>query len=280
LGTELALGSWLRVWTPRRGTDRLPAVCAGTEQKAGWQNVRRNSETITRGRIGSLEFELARKNMRTLRIAVYPPDGVVRVSAPYGMPDAHIESFIQSRLVWIEKQRSRIKSQRREGPHSYADGETLYLRGEPLPLRILPLPAGRSRGRADFNPLAGAIELRAAPSLDPAGREALVWDFYRRALDADVQRLWPGFAGRMGVKPRDFGYRRMKSRWGSCNTRNGHISLNLELEKRPPACLELVLVHELAHLAEASHNARFKAIVAAALPDWKERERQLREWPL
>ncbi len=230
--------------------------------------------------IGGIDLELSRKAIRTLRVAVYPPDGRVKVSVPFGTPDSHIEEFIESRMGWIQKQQNRFRNQRREMPHSYIDGEMLLLRGREMPLRLLSPAPGHRRGRADYNPQTGAIELHCGSGLDEAGRENLIYDFYRRSLEEDTARIWPGFAARLGVEPAGFTYRRMKSRWGSCNTRTRHINLNIELEKRPPACLELVVAHELAHLVEAGHNARFRAAVALILPDWKTRERLLKSWPL
>lgn len=66
------------------------------------------------------------------------------------------------------------------------------------------------------------------------------------------------------------------SRWGSCNVRTRWINLSLSLAHFPPTCLELIVVHELTHLLEASHNARFYAFMDAYLPDWRERDALLK----
>jgi hypothetical protein len=67
----------------------------------------------------------------------------------------------------------------------------------------------------------------------------------------------------------------MRSRWGTCNIRARRIWLNLELAKYPPECLEYVVVHEMVHLLERSHNARFKSLMDRFLPDWRARKRTL-----
>jgi predicted metal-dependent hydrolase len=68
----------------------------------------------------------------------------------------------------------------------------------------------------------------------------------------------------------------MVSRWGSCNVKSGHITINIQLAAQPPDCLEYVVVHELCHLLEPSHNARFHALMTQFLPTWKQSERKLR----
>ena len=67
----------------------------------------------------------------------------------------------------------------------------------------------------------------------------------------------------------------MKTKWGSCNTTTHSINLNLELAKKPPECLEYILVHELIHLLERHHNERFKSLMDQYLPDWRERRNLL-----
>ncbi len=79
----------------------------------------------------------------------------------------------------------------------------------------------------------------------------------------------------MGLPVPEIRIRRMTSRWGTCNPRVPRITLNLELARRDPALLEYVVVHELAHLIELSHNAFFYAVMDSYLPDWRSRRRSL-----
>lgn len=73
----------------------------------------------------------------------------------------------------------------------------------------------------------------------------------------------------MGVKVEAFGVKQMKTRWGTCNVVARRIWINLELAKKPPDCLEYIVVHEMVHLLERSHNDRFKAFMDQFLPNWK-----------
>ena len=67
----------------------------------------------------------------------------------------------------------------------------------------------------------------------------------------------------------------MKTKWGSCNIQARRIWLNLELVKKSPRCLEYIIVHEMIHLLERYHNARFYSYLTKYLPDWPERRKEL-----
>ncbi len=97
----------------------------------------------------------------------------------------------------------------------------------------------------------------------------------RRHLKSSVPPVVAHWAKVMGVATPDVTVRRMTSRWGTCNTQAKRITLNLELGRRDEALLEYVIVHELAHLIERGHNARFYAVMDAHMPDWRLRRRVL-----
>lgn len=72
----------------------------------------------------------------------------------------------------------------------------------------------------------------------------------------------------------------MKTRWGSCNIEAGRIWLNLELVKKPPVCLEYILVHEMIHFLERQHTDRFRNLMDQCMPDWRLRRDELNQAPL
>jgi predicted metal-dependent hydrolase len=84
----------------------------------------------------------------------------------------------------------------------------------------------------------------------------------------------------IGVRVADWGIKKMKTRWGSCNVRDQRVWLNLELAKKPPHCLEYVLVHEMVHLLERHHNERFKALMDQFMPQWRLYRDKLNQAPL
>lgn len=81
----------------------------------------------------------------------------------------------------------------------------------------------------------------------------------------------------MGVCATDFTIRDMKTIWGSCSTKTGRIRINLQLAGKPEKCIEYVIVHEMCHLLEPSHNQRFHSLMSKFLPDWKERKTLLNQ---
>lgn len=101
----------------------------------------------------------------------------------------------------------------------------------------------------------------------------------RSALLDRVREMATYWAARMQVHPAGFAIRRMKSRWGSCSVSAGTIRISEALAHYPETCLEYVVVHELCHLLEPSHNARFKALMTRFLPDWKARKELLNRSP-
>lgn len=97
----------------------------------------------------------------------------------------------------------------------------------------------------------------------------------RLELKRQLQRLIDKWEPVMGVKSAGFTIKKMKTRWGSCNVKSHHLNFNLLLAKVPPECAEYVVVHELTHLLEPSHNARFWSLMEYYLPGSKELRKQL-----
>lgn len=88
-------------------------------------------------------------------------------------------------------------------------------------------------------------------------------------LKGEVERLVARWEPVMDVRVSGITIRQMKTRWGSCNVRTHHININLALLQKPPECLEYVVVHEMMHILEASHNAVFWGYMTQFYPEWK-----------
>ena len=109
-----------------------------------------------------------------------------------------------------------------------------------------------------------------ADEADPA--EVARW---RELVAACVPVLLERWEAALGVHAATVVYRNMKSRWGSCQPATGRICINVRLALYPPECLEYVVVHELCHLRERGHGSAFRALMDAALPDWRLRRAKL-----
>ena len=111
-------------------------------------------------------------------------------------------------------------------------------------------------------------------------RDGVLQRWYRDQLKTQLPALVAKWEPRIGVEVNEVRIRKMKTRWGSANATAGRIWLNLELVKKPVACLEYVVVHEMVHLLERHHNDRFRKLMDREMPAWRLRREELNRAPL
>ena len=224
-------------------------------------------KTIT---VAGIEATLIKKRVKTVRVTVLPPDGKVRVTAPRLFPEALIRAFLTERADWIRKHQTAIRKKHANEPRRFETGETVMLFGTAYPLVVK--EHQKKNGVTLEN---GRVVLSLRTDADAKRREAILNDWYRERLRTEIEHLMPLWSERTGLVPSGWIIRNMTSRWGTCNTRSGRITLNLQLVKYPLPCLEYVILHELAHLHFRGHGADFKAFLDACMPSWKSRRKQL-----
>jgi hypothetical protein len=191
-------------------------------------------------------------------------DGAARVTVPRGGTLAFAREFAASKAGWLERQLARQAV--RPAPRGpLRPGMTALFRGEACELR--PAPDGRGVLLGDQR-----IRLRPgeAEDLGPAVRRHL-WALARAELPGLVRHA----AARHGLAVARVDVRNQRSRWGSCSARRV-VSLNWRLVQAPPAVRDYLVVHELMHLRQMNHSARYWALVDAAFPAWREAEAWLR----
>lgn len=224
--------------------------------------------------IENIQVEVIWKKVKNINIRIKPPGEKVFVSAPLEVSTNTIVELIRSKKDWIAAKQSLL---RRELKSRFAlvntESEMLF-QGHRYPVEWLHT-TGKNRLKMYHDQ---KIVIRSTGVLSASGREDLMSDWYRSQLKLIVPELLNKWLPIIGVELGEWRIRRMKTRWGSCNIVKRRIWLNLELVKLPPACLEYVVVHELVHLLEAKHNARFWGLVESFLPDWQERRKTLRAW--
>lgn len=222
--------------------------------------------------VGDLVVEVVRKDIRNLNVAVYPPDGRVRVSSPRRVSDDTIRLAVIGKLPWIRRQQARFAGQERQTPRRYVSGESHYYLGHRYRLQVL-----RAEGRRQGVEVEGLsflnLYVREGSTAESRARALSGW--YRKRLKETIPALIAKWEPVMGVEVADWGVKRMKTRWGSCNTRDRRIWLNLDLIQKPPQCLEYVVVHEMVHLLERSHNERFHGLMTRFLPEWPHLRKEL-----
>jgi predicted metal-dependent hydrolase len=124
------------------------------------------------------------------------------------------------------------------------------------------------------------ITLTVRPGSDTRKRAEVLHDWHKSLLHAAVPPLIEAREPKLKVKVEAYYLQRMKTKWGSCNHKAGHIRLNTELVRKPKDLLEYVVVHEMVHLIEPTHSDRFLAILTEHYPTWREARMELNELPL
>ncbi len=226
-------------------------------------------------KLGDIDVDVVLKDIKNVHLSVYPPTGRVRISAPKRMSLDTIRVFAISKLDWIKQQQKKLTEQERETHRDYVDRESHYVWGK----RHL-LAVSESDQAPSIELDHGRMVLRVRPRTSENKRRALVEEWYREQLKEAVPPLLERWQPLLGVTAERFFVQRMKTKWGSCNYAGRTIRLNTELAKKPAECLEYIVVHELVHLLEPTHNARFVALMARFMPNWEFRRQVLNQLPV
>ena len=218
----------------------------------------------TRIQLGYIGVDVIRKEIKNIHLSVHPPTGRVRIAAPERMSLDTVRVFAIAKLPWIKKQQRKLREQERETPREYIDRESHYVWGQRYLLKVV--EADRP-GSVELDH--GRMILRVRRGADKAKRKAIVEEWHREQLRKAVPPLIEKWERLMGVRVRRLYVQRMKTKWGSCNDRAGSIRLNTDLARKPRECLEYIVVHEMAHLLEPTHNERFMALMDQFMPKWQ-----------
>lgn len=225
--------------------------------------------------LNGMTIRIIRKDIKNLYIRLSPHDGSISVSVPKRLKEATLRNILAGRAAWIEKRQKRYQKTIKEKSEQN-DGEYYWLWGKKYRLEIV---TGALRAQILCAPPSQLqIHAAIAPSPEKQIKQLEIW--FRQQLEQAIPDLAKRWEKIIGVKVAIWRVKKMKTLWGSCNVRARRIWLNSELVKKPPECLEYVLVHEMVHLLEASHNHRFYAFMDRFLPDWKERRKRLNHFPI
>jgi predicted metal-dependent hydrolase len=231
-----------------------------------------DSATLT---VRGIDIEIVYKDIKNLHIGVYPPSGRVRVAAPKRLDEERVRLAVIQRLPWIKQQQKQLRDAVRQSEREMVTGESHYVWGSRLRLRVIERP-GRSHVEVDHDHLL----LYVPEGTDREARTRILQAWHRSELRRAVAPLITQWEPVVGRTTSEWGIKRMKTKWGSCNRESGRIWINLELAKKHPLCLEYVVVHELAHFVERNHGGRFAKLMDSLLPDWRARRDELNNAPL
>lgn len=225
--------------------------------------------------VGGISVDVVFKNIKNVHLSVYPPTGRVRIAAPTRMSLEIIRLYAIAKLDWIKKQQNKLQQQERETPREYLDRESHYVWGRRYLLKLKE-EDGTPAIELKHNQMVLKVRFGAAREK----KEDVVAVWYREQLRLAIFPLIAKWEPLLGVKSNRIFVQRMKTKWGSCNPHSRSIRLNSELAKKSPECLEYVIVHELVHLLEPTHNARFLALIDTFIPNWKQYRDALNRAPL
>jgi len=226
-------------------------------------------------KLGDLVVDVVKKDIKNIHLSVNPPEGKVRVSSPLRMNLDNIRVFTVSKLGWIKKQQKKIREQAREAPREYLDRESHYLWGKRYLLDVIEVDAA-----PQVTLTHSKIKLQVRPRTTKKQKNEVLELWYRDQVREAVLQLIKKWEPKLGVKVAKFFVQRMKTKWGSCNHKSGNIRLNTDLAKKPRECLEYIVLHEMVHLLEPTHNEQFITLMNNHMPKWQFYKEELNRLPV
>ncbi|WP_149710592.1 M48 family metallopeptidase [Campylobacter concisus] len=212
----------------------------------------------------SNEVKIIKKEVKNITLKVRP-NGEVILTAPKTASDEHIKFIIKKRAKWIVQKRaffSSFKTSKKE----YVSGEDFKYLGRSYRLKVVQSKEERVKLQM------GYLELFVKDKSDLEQKENLVYEWYHEKATLYFFNILQEFNKIVKQDIKSVKIRQMKTRWGSCNPYKSYINLNIELIKKPKACIEYVIFHELAHLLYPNHSKKFYNYLTLYMPDWQKRK--------
>ena len=225
--------------------------------------------------VGNYSIDVHLKNIKNMHLAVYPPTGRIRISAPLETDLERIRLFAISKLNWIKKHQANFNKQVRQPESEFLTGESHYYLGNRYLLNVFRKDRGQCVKVRNKNNI--DLFVRNIDSFD--NRKRVFNDWYRSEMKSLLPELIEKWEPIIGVNVLEWGVKRMKTRWGSCNVKAKRIWLNLEMIKKPLELIEYVVVHELIHLIERGHGERFYKLMDRYYPEWNRCKKELNRLP-
>lgn len=219
-----------------------------------------------------IKYTVERSNRKTLELSVLP-DMSVLVTAPEDATLDKIEKIIIKRSYWILKQKEYFRQYvPKEPPRQYVSGETHRYLGRQYRLKVVESKEKSVRLEGKY------LNIYTESSEDRQQNKKLLYKWYREHSEVKFDTLVDQCLHKLnkyGIAKPEVTVKKMKSRWGSCDSDKKKIILNTELIKAPSHCIEYVVMHELCHLKYPDHDKTFYRFLTLVMPDWKERKDRL-----
>ena len=222
--------------------------------------------------ISGIPIDIHKKNIKNMHLQIKPPNGQVVISAPLSMDDKAIEVYARTNLGWIKKQIEKFQQQPRSAKRQYVSGETMYIWGKQYYLSFVP-----DSRKNSFKIQGNSIVLSMRKNSTVKQREKYIREQYRRLLKGEIEKILPKWEQITGLHCESWQIKYMITRWGTCNTEKKKLWFNLQLAQKTVECLEYVILHELIHLKERTHNSIFIAYMDMYMKNWREVRKELND---
>ena len=225
--------------------------------------------------VGGVTVDVVHKDIKNVHLSVHPPTGRVTIAAPNHMSLDTVRLFAIAKVSWIRQQQDKLNQQDRETPREFLSRESHYVWGERYLMKVVEVDAPPA---IELKHTRMVFQIR--PGMDNDKKKELLDGWYRELVREAIEPLFKTWEQRIGVKANGVSVRRMKTKWGSCNPTSKTILLNTDLAKKPRECLEYIVVHELVHLLEPTHNDRFIKLMDQHMPKWQSHRQLLNSLPV
>lgn len=226
-------------------------------------------------KLNNIRLDVRYKDIKNVHLSVYPPTGRVHISAPLRMNINTLRVFAISKLGWIKKQQNKFYNQDRESPRNFISRESHYFFGKRYLLKVM-----QHKAPAIVDLKHDIMELYIRPNTGVNKKRKILDEWYRKRLKEFVPQIIANYEKQIKVKVEDFGIKKMRTKWGTCNRDAKRIWINLELAKKPKHFTEYIVVHEMVHLLEHIHNKRFVAYMDKFVPNWRLYKEELNQLAL
>lgn len=214
---------------------------------------------------GGIEIKVVKKRMKNTRIVI-SPDGEVRISTSLRVSDDEIQKLLESKYEWIRKHRQRLLLREKETINKYIDGEVGMFLGNRYILKVV-----ENTGIDEITLKDGKyIEMFTKFEALSGKNKKIYLEWQKNELTKILKEYVTKWEGITGLKVEEWSIRKMRTRWGSCNTRSRKILFNLDLIKKKPEFIDYVVLHEIIHIKIPNHGNQFKTMLDKYIPTWRE----------
>ena len=225
--------------------------------------------------IDNISIEVIRKAIKNVHLSVHPPEGRVTIAAPTHLKLDTIRVFAVAKIDWIRDQQKKLLGQERESSREFLNRESHFIWGERYLMKVIKVDKSPSLEIKNKQ-----LVFRVRSDWCQADKQVFLDSWYRELIKESAEDLLPKWEKKLGVEVGRLFVQRMKTKWGSCNSKAASIRLNSDLAKKPRECLEYIIVHEMAHILESTHNQRFIKIMDQNMPKWRSHQQLLNSLPV